>query len=67
MHPEEFRTGSISLPATDADDLPPVCLVCPYLRPKEFSTGPDGSFYYFCAYHWADELSRILPPCLKDA
>ncbi len=66
MRPEEFRLGTVSLPAPDADDLPEVCLACPYLAHKEFSTGADGLYYYFCAYHHGqDRSSPARPPCLE--
>jgi hypothetical protein len=34
---EEFRTGSLSLPSLEADEVPPGCFACPYLAYKEFS------------------------------
>jgi hypothetical protein len=66
MRLDEFFLESLSLPATDADEVPPVCFTCHYLAHKEFSVGGDGLFYYFCAYHWPDRLSRTEPPCLAD-
>ncbi len=64
--PDEFRTGQLSIPSTDADDLPPGCLACPFLSYKEFSVGSGaGPFYYYCAYTWSDNPKGALPPCLQ--
>jgi hypothetical protein len=62
---DEFRTGEISLPATDADDVPPACFACVYLSYKEFSMG-DGLYYYHCGYHSQDRTGQPGPPCLPD-
>ena len=51
---DEFRTGQISLPVTDADDLPPCCFTC------------DGPCYVYCGYGYEDKITRSLPPCLED-
>jgi len=62
----EFRTGSISLPATEADDVPGGCFACPYLAYKEFSMNEaEGLFYYYCAYHLEGRLNQAPPPCLE--
>jgi hypothetical protein len=43
---EEFRFGILSLPATDAEDIPPGCFTCPCLAYKEFSmTEANGLLY----------------------
>ena len=64
---EEFRTGSLSLPATETDEMPPVCFACPYLAYKEFSMNEaPGLFYYYCAYFTAGRLSQETPPCLSE-
>jgi len=64
---EEFRTGSASLPASEADEVPPVCFVCPYLAYKEFSMNEaEGLFYYYCAYHLPGRLTQVEAPCLAD-
>jgi hypothetical protein len=65
LSPEEFRTGSLSLPATEADEVPPDCFACPYLSYKEFSMNEaEGLFYYYCAYYTPGRLSLENPPCL---
>jgi hypothetical protein len=61
---DEFRTGQLSVPGMDADDVPACCFSCLYLSHKEFSTGADDAFYYFCAYSWPDRISTTAPPCL---
>jgi hypothetical protein len=62
---EEFRTGSLSLPATEADEVPPDCFTCPYLSYKEFSMNEaQGLFYYYCAYYTPGRLIQENPPCL---
>ena len=64
---EEFRTGSLSLPATEADEVPPACFACPYLSYKEFSMNEaPGLFYYYCAYYTPGRLSLEIPPCLPE-
>jgi len=63
--PEEFRTGQISIPAPDADDVPGCCFTCASLSYKEFSVGEDLC-YYFCGYLWQDKISPTGPPCLAD-
>ena len=63
----EFRTGSLSLPATEADEVPPGCFSCLYLSYKEFSMNEaEGLYYYFCAYALPGRLSQEIPPCLSD-
>ena len=37
LNVEELRTGQVSLPVIDADDLPYCCFSCNYLFGKEFS------------------------------
>jgi hypothetical protein len=65
LSPEEFRTGSLSLPATEADEVPPDCFACPYLSYKEFSMNEaPGLFYYYCAYYTPGRLSLEHPSCL---
>jgi hypothetical protein len=67
LTPEEFRTGSLSLPATEADEVPPGCFACVYLAYKEFSMNEAaGLFYYYCAYFTVGRLSQEIPPCLGD-
>ena len=67
LTPEEFRTGSVSLPATEADEVPPGCFACLYLAYKEFSMNEaTGLFYYYCAYFTVGRLSQESPPCLGD-
>jgi hypothetical protein len=62
----EFRTGSLSLPATESDEVPSVCFTCPYLSYKEFSMNEaEGLFYYYCAYYTPGRLSQEIPPCLS--
>jgi hypothetical protein len=64
---EEFRTGSVSLPATEADEVPPDCFACPYLSYKEFSMNEaEGLFYYYCAYYTPGRLSPENLPCLPQ-
>ncbi len=64
---EDFRTGSLSLPATEADEVPTGCFTCPYLAYKEFSMNEaDGLYYYYCAYHTPGRLTRQEPPCLDE-
>lgn len=68
LSPEEFRTGSLSLPATEADEVPPACFTCLYLAYKEFSMNEaEGLFYYYCAYYTPGRLSQEAPPCLIEA
>ncbi|MFZ2088496.1 MAG: hypothetical protein WAU47_07960, partial [Desulfobaccales bacterium] len=63
----EFRTGSLSLPATETDEVPPACFACLYLAYKEFSMNEaSGLFYYYCAYHTPGRLSQETPPCLSE-
>jgi hypothetical protein len=64
LSPEEFRTGSLSLPATEADEVPPVCFTCPYLSYKEFSTNEAEGLFYYCAYYTPGRLSQEMPSCL---
>ena len=67
LSPEEFRTGSLSLPATEADEVPSGCFTCLYLAYKEFSMNEaEGLFYYYCAYHTPGRLSQETPPCLSE-
>jgi hypothetical protein len=64
---EEFRTGSLSLPASDADEVPSGCFACPYLSYKEFSMNEaEGLFYYYCAYYALERSGQELPPCLRE-
>ena len=64
---DDFRLGDLSIPSTDADDLPVCCFRCVYLLHKEFSVNVgDGLFYYFCAYNWPDKLTDAVPPCLTE-
>jgi len=64
---EEFRTGSLSLPASEADEVPPLCFACQYLAYKEFSMNEaEGLFYYYCAYHLPGRLAQEEAPCLAD-
>jgi hypothetical protein len=63
MNVDEFRTGLVSLPGGDLDDLPPCCLECGLLLPKEFSVG-DGIVYYFCGYAWQSDPDGSALPCL---
>jgi hypothetical protein len=64
---EEFRTGSLSLPSTEADEVPPGCFTCPFLAYKEFSMNEaEGLYYYFCAYYTPGRLSQEVPPCLTE-
>ena len=63
---EEFLTGQLSLPATEADDLPSCCFTCVYLSYKEFSANPgDGLFYYFCSYNLAERINETQPACFE--
>lgn len=65
LSPEEFRTGRWSLPATEADEVPPGCFVCPFLAYKEFSMNEaEGLYYYYCAYDTPGRLRQDIPPCL---
>ena len=67
LRPEEFRTGSLSLPATEADEVPPGCFACPYLAYKEFSMNEaEGLFYYYCAYYAVERTGQKLAPCLAE-
>ncbi len=66
---EEFRTGSLSLPASDADEVPSGCFACPYLSYKEFSMNEAEGlfyFYYYCTYHALERSGQELPPCLIE-
>ena len=61
---DEFRTGEVSLPSAEADDIPSCCFTCVYLLYKEFSVGEgDGLFYYYCAYNLAERINQALPAC----
>lgn len=63
----EFRTGSLSLPATEGDEVPPCCFACPYLAYKEFSMNEaEGLYYYYCAYHTPGRLPQEAAPCLTE-
>jgi len=63
----EFRTGSISLPASEVDEVPPGCFACAYLAYKEFSMNEaEGLFYYYCAYHLPGRLAQEEAPCLGE-
>ena len=65
--PEEFRRGSLSLPSTEADEVPPGCFSCPYLTYKEFSMNEaPGLFYYHCAYYTVGRLTQEIPSCLSE-
>ncbi len=44
LSPTEFRTALLSLPITEADEVPSCCLDCPYLQSKGFSTSADASY-----------------------
>ncbi len=69
LSPEEFRIGSLSLPATEGDEVPPGCFACAYLSYKEFSMNEaEGLFYYYCycAYYTPGRLSLEMPPCLPE-
>lgn len=66
MRAGDFRLGEVSVPGTDADDLPDCCCRCPYLVSKEFSVSSDGQFSYFCAYNWPDKITQTSPPCLTE-
>lgn len=59
---DEFRTGQVSLPAEDADDLPVCCRSCMYLYAKEFSVG-EGVAYLCCGYFLAERTGEAAPPC----
>lgn len=63
---EEFRTGQVSLPSNDADDLPMCCFSCHYLFGKEFSVG-EG-FTYLCCGYLLTERNNIepFPKCMID-
>jgi hypothetical protein len=60
----EFRTDMVSLPVTEADEVPACCFDCPCLQQKEFSTS-EGAAYMYCSYHYPETISQALPPCLK--
>jgi len=64
---EDFMRGELSVPSTDADDLPECCWRCPFLQYKEFSTSiGEGLFYYFCAYNMAEREASSPPGCFQD-
>jgi len=63
VKPEEFRTGLVSLPSSETDEVPECCFSCLHLAYKEFSMN-EGLFYYYCAYGDATPLTAALPPCL---
>jgi hypothetical protein len=65
MNADQFRSGAISLPGGDLDDLPSCCRECRLLLPKEFSVG-EGLVYYFCGYAWQDEPTAFDLPCLES-
>lgn len=58
----EFRTGLVSLPLTEADEVPACCFTCLYLQSKEFSTS-EGAAYLYCSYNNASWNSPADPPC----
>lgn len=63
-----FRSGSLSLPANDADEVPAICFTCTYLAYKEFSMNEgQGLFYYYCAYQVAGRLLEEVAPCLTGS
>jgi hypothetical protein len=62
LSPAEFRTGLVSLPETEADEVPSCCFDCPDLQSKGFSTSDDASYLY-CSYNYVDGSARIPPPC----
>ncbi len=63
---EEFRAGLITLPSTEAEELPGCCTRCVYLLAEETGGCFCGSpFYYFCAYSWPYKLTETPPPCLE--
>ena len=65
---DDFRTGLLSIPHIDGDDLPSCCFRCVYLVTKEFSVSyQDGAFYYHCAYSLPDRLNQSVPPCLTPS
>ena len=62
LTPEEFRRGSLSLPATEADEVPPGRFSRPYPACKEFSMNEaPGLFYYYCAYFTEGQLTEARP------
>ena len=66
MNLEEFRTGQVSLPVNDADDLPSCCFSCNYLFGKEFSVG-EGITYLCCGYLLSERnISAPVPKCMID-
>ena len=65
LTPEEFRRGSLSLPATEADEVPPGCFSCPYPACKEFFMNEaPGLFYHHCAYYTVERSLQEMPRCL---
>jgi hypothetical protein len=63
---EEFRSGRVSLPVIDADELPPCCFSCRYLYGKEFSIG-EGATYLCCGYHLTVRTDEDASPnCLIE-
>jgi len=66
LNVEEFRTGQISLPVDDADDLPFCCFSCQYLYGKEFSVG-EGITYLCCGYLLTERnINDQVPKCMID-
>jgi len=66
MRPEDFRQLSVSLPVTDAGEVPEICFTCPFLASKWFSSGDADQAYLFCAYPLPDRLTADHPPCLAE-
>ena len=58
---EEFRTGHVSLPAIDTDDLPSCCFACPYLFAKEISVGEEVA-YLWCGYLMTERTRNLTRP-----
>ncbi len=65
LSPGEFRPGMVSLPVSDADDVPACCLDYPYLQQKEFSTSEDAAYLY-CCYNYADNIPDDHLSCLDS-
>ncbi len=64
---EIFRTGQVSIPAPDADDVPSCCFDCVYLQHKDFSVSSGGDlFYYYCSFCLPDKLTQTPPRCLEN-
>ena len=66
LNEEEFRTGRMSIPVKDADDLPFCCFSCHYLFGKEFSVG-EGITYLCCGYLLTERnINDQVPNCMID-